>query len=197
MSNYKDSLAYFKQVLAKFSSTLGLDLCIAGGAIRDIHHDRVPKDIDIEVLNFGDSRYSLGNDDLTLLCDELENIGACHVELYSNYNGEAAANLDFLIKFKWQGTDFDLILQTSRPTTPKEAVANYDMSLNQVFFYGGEFDVSALERTFTTGTIEPTGKMITLNRLSKMIKKYPEYDYTRMVKYIIPHEPDEAQKPIL
>jgi hypothetical protein len=109
---------------------VGIPCVIAGGAARDIYHGREPKDYDIVVL-----------DDLDVsevLRQIVEDIPGQFRDL--EYFGEGTsmrdcedANLDWVVKFTRDGTEFDLIQFRSLPSTPQEVVEAFDCTLNMAW----------------------------------------------------------------
>lgn len=184
----------FTEVLEALEEATGLDLCIAGGAVRDAIHGKPLKDLDVEVLNF-DCGYH--NDEVSdrveLIAKRLEDFGAECIEIFNEYEDASLdAHVDFVIKIKAMGFDIDIILRDFHPETVAGLVSLYDMNLNQVAFYKGELHIV---NPVKGRVIEPTGKVISLERLERIKSKYPEYDFSKMYDYLETVSHCETPKP--
>lgn len=171
-------------ILAKLEDATGFDLCIAGGAVRDMLHDRMPKDLDIEILNFSGEH---NNDYITenaieSITDALHRLGATEIKVFNEYEGASLdAHVDFVIKCRVFNFYIDIILRNTHPSSVEELVELYDMNLNQVALFKGKVFIC---KPIVGDVIEPTGKTICLARLQRMQKKYPEYNFSKMIPFI-------------
>lgn len=186
--------AVFNSVLTKLEAATGLELCIAGGAVRDALHGKQSKDLDVEVLNFEDTYNN------TYVAERFEHIetlllkvGAKDVEIFNEYEGASMdAHVDVILKFKLEGYDIDLILRDTHPKTPDELVELYDMNLNQVAFHKGRF---LIIKPIVGNKIVPTGKLLRIKRVKHLMSKYPEYDFSAMFNYL-EEDPDNKKEPV-
>lgn len=150
---------------------------IAGGAARDIHLNRVPKDYDIVVLcncDMGDVLDALDvvSNDLTAFGDGASMTAADH-----------ALNLDWVVKCSILGVSVDVIKQPRLPTTPEQVVEGFDCTLNMVWL--DDAGVPVLHPRFPQpgGTVE----MLELcdfpeARAAYLSKKFPEYIWPMEIK---------------
>lgn len=167
-------------ILESISKATGLEVCLAGGAIRDLIHSKQAKDLDIEILNH-DGLCCIENYSYNII-DKLSSIGADIIGSYTAYEGSSMdAHVEFVLKFKLCGYSCDLILRDTWPESVSNLVALYDMNINQVALYKGAIvDYSDIVDNF----VRPTGKFISTDRLGRIMEKYPEYDYTLVLPYV-------------
>ncbi len=111
-------IAYLKE--------FGLDVVLAGGACRDLFHDKTPKDFDLFVLNQNNPQ-EIAN---TLSRAGLWHATTHHVPLYGP-EGERNPEFDGVIKTKIGRSDVDLVLWKEPVSTAEEVVERFDLSLNQ------------------------------------------------------------------
>lgn len=164
----------------------GLDLCLTGGAVRDMLHEIELKDLDFEILNFDIEKFEAANFCIMEYTSNLENlldeIGCTNTDVYTAYEGSTVKEITFVIKLKFNGFDCDLILSQQEPTTPEQAVAPYDISLNQCGIYNNQLFV---HHNFTCNPVVPTGKPISKKRMDRIKAKYPDYDFSLVEPYIV------------
>lgn len=174
----------FSEILSTLEAATGLELCIAGGAVRDVLHGKSYKGLDIEILNYQEGRYHNDEleEDFEKIANKLKAIGATCLEIFNEYKGHCQedAGLDFVVKFNYADIDMDLILRECHPKTPEDVVALYDMNLNQVAFHNSRIKVF---KPVIGNRVESTGKIISLERLTRMMDKYPEYDFMDVLEY--------------
>jgi hypothetical protein len=114
-----------RRVLSALNAA-GYSAVIAGGAARDIHLGRVPKDYDIVVL---------GNYDLGDICYVLDGL-TFDVTPFgegASMAGEAPLNLEWVVKAIVSGTSVDVIKQKELPTNPIQVVEGFDCTLNMAW----------------------------------------------------------------
>lgn len=177
-------------ILNKLVAATGLDLCVAGGAVRDLLHRKVPKDIDIEILGIPREPCNYGHikeEILDPLVDSLTSLeGLIDMQVFVEYEGASLdAHVRFVIKCLIDGWDCDIILRSPHPQNTSELVTMYDMNINQVTLHKGKINA---HRPVLFNTVEPTGKKISLARLKRIYAKYPEYDFSKMLPFTYEEE---------
>jgi len=107
----------------------GYAAVIAGGAARDTHLGRTPKDYDIIVL---------GNPLMYDVLASLDYIHEAHIELFGDGCSMpgVAVNLEWVAKVTLHGTVIDVIKQVQYAATPEQAVEGFDCTLNMAWFSG-------------------------------------------------------------
>ncbi|AUG87671.1 hypothetical protein [Vibrio phage VEN] len=179
-----------ESVLYKLVMATGLDLCVAGGAVRDLLHGKEPKDIDIEILGIPrepcNYEHIKGNILDPLVDDLLSLEGVSDLKVFVEYEGASLdAHVRFVIKCKVDDWDCDIILRSPHPQDTAELVTMYDMNINQVTLHKGKIEA---HRPVVNCTVEPTGKKISLARLKRIYTKYPEYDFSKMLPFTYEEE---------
>lgn len=179
-----NTLALLTSLEREIKLKLNLDLCIAGGAVRDLVHSKPFKDVDLEVLNHGIDNDMLISDWVCDVYNNLISIGADNILLNSSSCEDLVdSELLVVIKFTYRGTDFDLLVQSSDPKTPEEAVSVYDMTINQYSLYNGEVKNHA---GFNKGDdVKPTGNTFSKDRFYRIRSKYPEYNFDAVEPFVV------------
>lgn len=173
-----------EEALSKLVEVTGLDLCVAGGAVRDMLHNKMPKDLDIEILSIPYEPCSHAHMEehiLQPLYDNISKAGAKDIRVYTEYEGASLdAHVEFVIKCRFNNWYCDIILRRPHPQSTSELVEMYDMNINQVTLHKGHIEV---HKPVEDNIILPTGKKISISRLKRIYSKYPEYDFSRMIPF--------------
>ena len=153
------------------------NVVMAGGAARDMWHFNPPRDLDLWVLGYlpdveayGVLSTTAGVTDL-VLCSS------------SGESDVSRQNLDYVIKFKYMGLNFDLIQHGNNPVGISAVCMTFDVTLNQAWL-----DVSTEYNVVRTAPMYPSiseGLPVRLvkpyactkDRLAYIQKKYPNYWY--------------------
>lgn len=145
---------------------------VAGGAARDILHDRVPKDYDLVVMD---------NYELVEVVVALEQIGATCVEPFGHEASMAACDddkLDWVVKFRYKDVPFDIIQHARLPSDPQEVMEAFDCTLNMVYLNDEGAPVKHPDFPEPGGRVEIRPLCdLPQQRVRYLSQKYPQYQW--------------------
>lgn len=152
---------------------------VVGGAARDLHHGREPKDYDILILAEAEIEDVI---EVLLERDDIISAMVAFGDGASMAPAEEAprahSRLDWVLKLAVSGVDIDVLKYTDDFETPQEAVENFDLSLNMAW-------VDLNGRIQLHPEYPARGELVRLLpridfplvRVPYMAAKYPQYIY--------------------
>lgn len=167
------------RILNKLSEEMGVELALAGGAVRDMLHGLPYKDLDLEIIG------SISHIKVEEIC--LLILGQYKGSDISVQYGKGEAGTDNRLIFVFEVTiEGKLVNVIYRHVESIDDLFNsYDMSLNQVAIFKNQVVVHP---DFLSNPVKSTGKLITRERLDKFEDKFPEYDFSLVEKNVVGYD---------
>lgn len=154
---------------------------VVGGAARDLYHGRAPKDYDIMLLGSAEVDDIIQDLDMVRgsLRMEVFGDGSSMLPVESLYQGADPERLAWVIKVRLDGLDIDIIKYTEDYETAKEAVENFDLSLNMAWIDPSDFTVKLHpEYPIAGGLVTILPRCDDPSKRVEYIRhKYPHYHY--------------------
>jgi len=178
-----EKLAITLKVINLLSSKI--TLVAAGGAARDDILGGTIKDIDLFVLDglAESERCEEESENTAMYVREL--LGVKHTDVLYSYR-EESGNLAYVIKFEYEGVQFDLIEFMEYQPSARKQVEYFDTTLNMVWFVYDESEEGLVPvphprfvETLLSGHVQvlPYIDGDVNNRLRYLQNKYPGFEY--------------------
>ncbi len=174
--------------------SMGVRTVLAGGACRDVYHGKVPKDYDFMVLGNDWMRHSLH---LETLGRGLADPGTYKELIQASYSGNLRCG--DVWEFQYSGLQVNIIFPCLDGDGPwkdaQTALDHFDTSLN-VIAYDFIRETPYIDPRFAgrTGKVtfisdpDRVGFDRTYKRFTRLVEKYPQYDWSEVQNYLDPHK---------
>lgn len=155
----------------------GYKAYVMGGAARDLHHMRTPKDYDIIILADADVDSVAGA--LDMCTGDVVPFGEGTSMRSVEDSAKHSSHLDFVVKLTHGGVDIDVIKYVEDFDTPEQAVEHFDLTINMAWLdEGGRV---ALHNRFPLADGDKVELLPLVDyphqRVRYFMEKYPRYLY--------------------
>lgn len=177
---------HWKDLLSMVQSSCP-SAAIAGGALRDLWHNKQPKDIDVwlPVVDWLDlEKFEKDLKRLAMMCgdSELQTVKSCHY-MDGNFKGESRV-IYAVYHMIYMGMPVDFVLIGA---TPGELYWEaFDINICQIAYNGSlctteEFDKGIANKVLRVCNVNRLDRQNA--RLDRVAEKYPEYSVERLPDY--------------
>ena len=169
-----------KEVISKILSELtivtGYNICVAGGAVRDLIHGKQIKDVDIELFANGEV---IPFERVECIEKSLIDVGIPHYVDYA-YDVDDCDNSELFAVVRipsYFPYPIDIIIRNEPADTLEGVVSCYDLNINQVVLHN---DIVYSFTRLGTKVVSNGDRLISEARRDHLAEKYPEYDFSEV-----------------